>query len=137
MCSGETFPYFVSKICSRALCIESLVPHWFSRALWCEQSEDFSITPSLRGCIPGGGTSVPPRMIQILLSTNIPFPHSLLSPIQVASSLTPPAICNIDQKSYPGIKKNIFLPIFRLIWFHPRRQPQCMPLLCREAKTSS
>lgn len=105
MCSGETFPYLLSKICSRALCIKSVIHHWFSRALWCEQAEDFSIAPSPRGSISGRGTSALPRMVQVFLSTNIPLPHSLLSPIQMASSLTFPATFYVDQKCYPGIKK--------------------------------
>lgn len=105
MCSGETFPYFLSRICSRALCIESVIHHWVSRASWCEQSQDCSIASSLRGSIPGRGTSALPRMVQVLLSTNIPFPHSLTSPTQVASSLIPPAPGNIDQNSSPRTKK--------------------------------
>lgn len=122
MCCGETFPYFLSGICSRALCIESVIHHWVSRALLCEQSQNCSIASSLRGSIPGRGTSALPRMVQVLLSTNIPFPHSLPSPSQVASSLTPPAAVNIDQNSSPREKKWGFLLIFHLIWFHPRRQ---------------
>lgn len=108
MCSGETFPYLLSKICSRAFCIKSVIHHWFSRALWCEQAEDFSIAPSLRGSISGRGTLALPRMVQVFLSTNIPLPHSLLSPIQMASSLTFPATFYVDQKCYPGIKKKVF-----------------------------